>query len=97
MHKFHYPFHHSLTALCSGVLAVLVVSYIGLIAVVMSYAATTIEFSQSVRNDESMVATLEGQYLSVVSEITNTNYVADGYTVPVAKIFVPAKSTTALR
>jgi hypothetical protein len=97
MHNFHLPFQYSLTALCSGILAVLAVSYIGLIAVIMSYAATTIEFSQSVRNDESVVATLEGHYLSVVSEITNTDYAADGYVVPVAKIFVPAKSTTALR
>ena len=63
----------------------------------MSYAASTIEFSQSVRNDESVVAVLEAEYLSAVAQITNTNYAADGYAVPVAKIFVPAKSTTALR
>lgn len=97
MRNFHLPFQCSLTALCSGLLAVLTVAYIGLIAVVMSYATSTIEFSQSVRNDESAVATLEGKYLSSVAEITNSNYIADGYAVPVAKIFVPAKSTTALR
>ena len=33
---------------CIGAVAVLVVVYIGLIATVMSYAALTIEFSQSV-------------------------------------------------
>jgi len=97
MHNFHFPFRCSLTALCSSALAVLVVSYIGLIAVVMSYATSTIAFSQSVRNDESVVATLEGKYLSFVAQITNTNYAEAGYAVPVAKIFVPAKSVTALR
>ncbi|MFA6385503.1 MAG: hypothetical protein WCW29_02035 [Candidatus Paceibacterota bacterium] len=63
----------------------------------MSYATLTIEFSQSVRNDESAVAALEGQYLSMISQITNTNYAEDEYAVPIAKIFVSAKSTTALR
>jgi hypothetical protein len=74
-----------------------VVTYIGLIAVVMSYAALTIEFSQSVRNDESVVATLEGNYLSSVAHITSTDYGMAGYALPVDKIFVPAKSVTALR
>lgn len=83
--------------LCYGVVGVLAVAYIGLIAVVMSYAALTIEFSQSVRNDESAVAALEGQYLSTVAQITATDYSAAGYAPPIAKIFVPAKSVTALR
>lgn len=92
----HYiPF--SLTTICSGTIAILAVTYIGLIAVVMSYAALTIEFSQSVKTDVSAVATMEGQYLSSVADITSTNYVAEGYVLPVATIFVPAKSVTALR
>jgi len=91
----HLPF--SVTALCSGAVAVLAVVYIGLIAVVMSYAALTIEFSQSVKNDESVVASLEWQYLSTVAEITGSDYSAAGYALPIAKIFVPAKSVTALR
>ncbi|MDP2651746.1 MAG: hypothetical protein Q8O94_01275 [bacterium] len=97
MHNFrpHLPF--SFLSLCCGAVGILVVAYIGLIAVVMSYAALTIEFSQSVRNDESAVATLEGQYLSTVARITSTDYVAAGYALPNAKIFVPAKSVTALR
>ena len=93
--SFHFPF--SPTALCSGVVAILAVSYIGLIAVVMSYAALTIEFSQSVKSDEAVVATLEGQYLSSVANVTSVDYSADGYAAPVAEIFVPAKSVTALR
>ncbi len=91
----HIPF--SLTTICSGGIAVLVVTYIGLIAVVMSYAALTIEFSQSVKTDESVLATMEGQYLSTVASITSTNYAAAGYSLPVATIFVPTKSVTALR
>lgn len=97
MHNPHSAIPFPLTAVCSGILAILAVAYIGLIAIVMSYAALTIEFSQSVRNDESAVATLEGQYLSVVLEITRFDYAAAGYTLPAAKIFVPMKSVTALR
>lgn len=93
--SFHLPF--SLTALCSGTVAILAVAYIGLIAVVMSYAALTIEFSQSVRNDETVVAALEGQYLSSVAHITGMDYAEAGYALPIAKIFVPVKSVTALR
>lgn len=93
--RFHISF--SLTTFCSCAVAVLVVAYIGLIAVVMSYAALTIGFSQSVKNDEAVVATLEQQYLSTVAQITNTDYAAAGYALPVAEIFVPAKNATALR
>lgn len=76
---------------------IFLITYIGLMAVVMSYAALTIEFSQSVRNDEAAVAVLESQYLTMVSNITNTDYAAAGYAVPIAKTFVPTKSVTALR
>ena len=75
----------------------LAVTYIGLIAAVMSYAALTIEFSQSVRNDEASIATLEGQYLAAVAQVTNTDYLAAGYVTPIVKTFVKAKSATALR
>lgn len=87
----------SVTTLCFGAVVVLVITYIGLIAVVMSYATLTVEFSQSVRNDESAVAMLEGQYLATMARINNTDYAAAGYALPVAKIFVPAKNVTALR
>lgn len=75
----------------------LAVAYIGLIAVVMSYAALTVEFSQSVRNDEAAVAALESRYLASVANITTGDYTAAGYVKPVAKIFVAAQSVTALR
>ena len=87
----------SVLSLCYGAVGVLLVAYIGLIAVVMSYAALTVEFSQSVKNDEAAVATLEGQYLANVARITSTNYIAEGYTKPANKIFVRAESVTALR
>jgi hypothetical protein len=73
------------------------VTYIALIAVVMSYAALTIEFSQSVRNDEAAVGALESQYLASVAQVTNTDYAAQGYVVPTVQTFVKAKSATALR
>ncbi len=97
MHKSLSYFLFSPTSLCFGVVAVLGVVYIGLIAVVMSYAALTVEFSQSVRNDESKVAVLEDQYLANVAKITTTDYTALGYALPIAKIFVQAKNVTVLR
>ena len=93
LHRFPY----SVTSLCFGAVAVLAVAYVGLIAVAMSYAALTVEFSQSVRNDETAVAALEGQYLATMAHITKTDYAAAGYTAPSVKVFVPAKSVTALR
>ncbi|MDO8593397.1 MAG: hypothetical protein Q7R59_00665 [bacterium] len=97
MHNARFHLSFSPVSLCAGTVGILLVSYIGLIAVVMSYAALTIEFSQSVKNDEAAVASLEGQYLATVARTTTTDYLALGYAPPIAKIFVPAKSSTALR
>ena len=93
--SFHLPC--SLTALASGTVAVLALVYIGLIAVVMSYAALTVEFTQSVRNDGAEVAALEGNYFAASALIADTDYAAAGYTKPIAERFVPAASVTALR
>lgn len=97
MHSQRFHFQFSPVQLCFGVVAILAVTYIGLIAVVMSYATLTVEFSQSVRNDEAKVAVLEEQYLSNVLRITKTDYVFAGYAIPIAKTFVQTKSVTALR
>ena len=97
MHNFFSRFSFSLPAICFGLVVVLALAYIGLIAVVMNYAALTVNFSQSVKNDESIVATLESQYLASVASITNTNYTVEGYAPPIAQVFVPTKSVTALR
>lgn len=96
-HGFRPPFSVSVLSLCCGAVGVLVVAYIGLIAVVMSYAALTVEFSQSVKNGEAAVAALEGQYLANVAHITGTDYAAEGYEKPAAQAFVRAESMTALR
>ncbi|MFA5942534.1 MAG: hypothetical protein WC798_02585 [Candidatus Paceibacterota bacterium] len=97
MHNSHFRFSFSFVSLCVGTVAVLLIAYLGLIAVVMSYATLTVDFSQSVRNDEAVVATLESEYLAAVARITAAGYAAAGYAPPLAKIFVPAKSVTALR
>ncbi len=97
MYRFHYRLPFPFVSLCLGSIAVLAVAYIGLIAVVMSYAASTVEFAQSVRNDEASVASLESRYLAAVASITNTDYTAEGYAKPVAEAFVPSASMTALR
>jgi hypothetical protein len=93
--RYHLPF--SVLSACWTALGVLVVSYIGLIAVVMSYAALTVEFTQSVKSDEAVVARLESQYLDQVARVTNTDYAAAGYTKPEQLVFVREKSRTALR
>jgi hypothetical protein len=97
MYNFIYRLPYSVTSLFVTLIAVLTVAYIGLIAVAMSYAALTVEFSQSVRNDEAAVAVLERQYFVTMTNITKTDYAAAGYTTPSVKVFVPAKSVTALR
>ncbi len=97
MYKSNSRFSFSFLSLCYGAVGVLGVVYIGLIAVAMSYAALTVEFSQSVKNDEATVATLDAQYLAAIASITNTNYRAEGYAAPIAQIFVPAADMTALR
>jgi hypothetical protein len=76
---------------------VLLVTYIGLIAVVMTYAASTIAFTESVRNDEAQVAALEFRYLESVADITKSDYSALGYTKPTAQIFVRVSGRAALR
>ena len=97
MRNFHFPIQVSFLSLCCGIIGVLLIAYIGLIATVMSYAALTVEFSQSVRNDEATVATLESRYLATVAEITTTDFAAAGYALPIAEVFVSAKSVTAVR
>ena len=97
MYNFFHRLPYSVTSLCVTLVAVLTVVYVGLIAVAMSYAALTVEFSQSVRNDEAMVAGLEQQYLATMAYIAKMDYAAAGYATPSSKVFVPAKSVTALR
>ncbi len=97
MYNFHSRFPFSLLSFCSGTVAVLAVVYIGLIAVVMSYAALTVEFSQSVRNNEATIAVLEKQYLITMTRVANTDYLAKGYTKPLAEMFVPAKNVVVVR
>jgi len=93
--RFNLPL--SPVSLCGVAVGVLLIVYIVLIATVMSYAALTIEFSQSVKDDEASVAAFESQYLAEVARTTATDYTAEGYALPLAKTFVRAKSATALR
>ncbi len=97
MRNFSFKLPVSFVSLCWGTVGTLTVLYIALIAIVMTYAALTVQFSQSVKNDEAAVAVLESGYLSKVSDIENSDYHALGYAVPTQKLFVPATSMTALR
>lgn len=87
----------SLLSVCAGGVGVLLVVYIGLIAVVVSSASLAIEFAQSIKTNESVVAKLEAEYLASIEAITMTDYSAGGYATPLAKTYVPGKSVTALR
>ena len=88
---------YSPVTLALSLVAFLAVTYIGLIAIVMNYAASTVAFSQSVRSSEAAVAALETRYLAKVTEITNADYSALGYEKPALKVFVSAARQTALR
>jgi len=74
----------------------LVVCYIALIAFVMAYAALEVQFADSVRTDETALGTLETNYLNQLGSITNADYAAEGYSAPVAELFVPAAPEAAI-
>lgn len=93
----HFRLPFSFVALCSGTVAALGVTYIALIAVVMGYAALTVSFAQSVKNDQAAVAILESRYLASIADIEKADYHTLGYAAPSAKRFVPGQSVTALR
>ena len=97
MRNFRLSLPFSFLTLCSGTVAALGVVYIALIAVVMGYAAMTVSFAQSVKNDQAAVATLESRYLASVASIESVDYRALGYATPDARLFVPGQSVTALR
>ncbi len=90
-------FSFSPVSLGGTFVAILGVTYIALIAVVMSYAALTVEFSQSVRDDGAAVSTLESRYLDTIASITDTDYTTAGYVKPTVFVYVPKASATALR
>jgi acyl-coenzyme A synthetase/AMP-(fatty) acid ligase len=97
MHNLRARLPFSPIRLAVGIVGTLAVTYIGLIAVVMSYAALTIEYAQSVKDDGAVVATLESQYLARVASVENTDYLAAGYAKPADTVFVPTASVTAMR
>ncbi len=82
---------------CYALVGLLLLIYIGTIAVVMSYATLTVEFTQSVRTESSSLASLERQYLEEVAKITAVEYTTEGYAKPETKIFVRSKGGTALK
>ncbi|MGH7174872.1 MAG: hypothetical protein ACREGR_00750 [Minisyncoccia bacterium] len=86
-------------SLLSGLVAgniVLALTYLGLVAFSMSYAALEVEFAQSVKNDEATVALSDVQYLSMLQTVTASDPAASGYVKPIAELFVPAAPATAI-
>jgi hypothetical protein len=78
-----------------GLNALFVLLYVGIMAIVMSYATMQIEFAQSVRTDEASVAMLESSYLTAVDQVTQVNYLGQGYGKPTAELFVTSAAQTA--
>lgn len=79
-----------------GVNALLVLAYLSLVAVVMSYAALHVAFAEDVRSDEAAVAKLESVYFDSLKLLSKTEYTNQGYEKPLAKTFVKGTSPTAL-
>lgn len=95
MSSIRLPF--SPVSVCIGITLSLVLSYGALMAVVMSYAALTVEFAQEVRNTEASVAALEAEYLQSVKLINQSDFTRMGYAKPLSQTFVAQASVTALR
>lgn len=96
-HAIALPLPFSPIACAVALVLTLALAYVALIATVMSYATMTVGFSQSLRDDEAAVASLESRYLADVSDVTSTDYAAQGYQKPSAELFVPKAPETALR
>jgi hypothetical protein len=79
-----------------ALVAVLVVSYIGLIAFVMSYAAVETDTAQSVRDESAQVSTLEVEYLDRSAALSIVDPSSLGYVTPRAKSFVAGPAQAAL-
>lgn len=84
-------------SLAWSLVGALSVVYMGLIALIMSSAVLTIEFSHSIKNSESAIAALEARYLASVAEIAGADYRSVGYAIPSAAHFVEAENVAALR
>lgn len=80
-----------------GLVSALSVVYAGLIALIMSSAVLTIEFSHSIKDNEAAVASLEAHYLASVAAVALADYRAAGYAIPPVKRFVTAENVAALR
>ncbi len=84
-------------SILAGLNVLLALTYIGLIAIVMSYATMQAEFADEVRIGGAHVAALETEYLAAIDTLTDIDYGALGYVKPHARRFVPGAPETALR
>ena len=60
-------------------------------------ARRALEVQRLSRENKAYQLELEARYLANVDRITTTDYLAEGYAIPLAQIFVPGKGVTALR
>ncbi len=98
MHKIRtISLHWSATTFLVWVASILLLVYIALISIVMTYATLTVEFAESVRDDQSAVASLEASYLEEVRALSSVDYRSLGFVEPKAKVFVKSAPVTALR
>jgi len=86
----------SFTRALTVLVLLLLVSYVGLIAFVMSYGAVETETAQAVRDSSAQVSTLEGQYLAASAKLSVLNPSTIGYATPSDKSFVIGKTEAAM-
>jgi hypothetical protein len=84
------------TRALTALVLTLLVSYVALIAFVMSYGAVETEMAQAVRDASAQVSTLESQSLAGSTAFGALNPRALGYTTPVDKAFVTGTAKAAL-
>ncbi|HQU07950.1 MAG: hypothetical protein B7X04_00805 [Parcubacteria group bacterium 21-54-25] len=82
------PVIPTLTAIAS----MMVIAYIGLLAIAMTYGALQMQAAQSVRDTNAVVGTLETSYLAAITAINQTNPTTLGFTKPVAIAYVTGSS-----
>ncbi len=84
----------------AAVAAALVIAYIGLLAIVMTYGALQMQSAQALRDTSATVGVLETKYLADITEINNTNPEVSGFTKPLTIAYVtglPSRPSVSMR
>ncbi len=83
----------------SIIAGIFLISYVAMMAFVMTYGAMQMQFAQSVRDTGAHVGVLESQYLALVTKINHTNPATLDLTKPtsIAYIIDTSQPTVSIR